>query len=699
MSGADERRRSGGAPPSISPAERRLLDALGEAVIVTDLEGTIVYWNPCAERLYGWKEAEAVGRRIVDVTPAAMAREHAAEILANLGRGEAWAGDFPVQRRDGSTFTARVTTSPYLDEHGRLVGIVGISQDVTRDQQRVEAALELAEAQRRRLDLLEERRIYEILYRLGTSLATELDEEKLIQLVTDEATSLTGADFGSFFFNVTNERGEAYMLYTLSGAPKEAFAGFPLPRATPLFAQTFRGEGVVRSDDVRKDPRYGAWGPQPKGHLPVVSYLAVPVITRAGEVLGGLFFGHREAGRFTEAHERIVTGLAGQSAVALENARLYARIRQSEARARDADRRKDEFLAMLGHELRNPLAPIVTALHLLELRGQRGRELDVIERQVHHLVQLVDDLLDVSRITRGRIQLQRAPIEVTEVVARAIEMASPLVEQRAHHLAVEVPPVGLRVDGDATRLAQVLSNLLTNAAKYTDPGGNIAIAARREGSRVTIAVRDDGAGIQADVLPSVFEAFVQGPRTLDRAGGGLGIGLMLVRSLVELHGGSVEARSDGPGKGSEFTVRLPAVADPAPRAAAPGEMPAPPEAPRRGLRILVVDDNADAAETLADALRAVGYAVATAGDGPAALRAAGEHRPDVALLDIGLPVMDGYELAQRLRELLGSGTRFLALTGYGQPEDRARTERAGFEAHFVKPVDLRALEGVLRRGA
>jgi signal transduction histidine kinase/DNA-binding response OmpR family regulator len=537
------------------------------------------------------------------------------------------------------------------------------------------------------------------LYRVAASFASELDRQKLLQLITDEATALTGAQFGAFFFNAKRENGGAYLLYTLSGAPAEAFAGFPMPRATPLFGPTFRGEGVIRLDDVRKDPRYGKMGNQPKGHLPVVSYLAVPVTGREGEVLGGLFFGHGQPAQFTEVHERIARGLAGQAAAALEKARLYEALRESEARAREADRRKDEFLAMLGHELRNPLAPIMTALQLMELRGDKSnaKARQVIDRQVRHLARLVDDLLDIARVTRGKIQINRQPIDLVSVVERAVEMASPLLEQRRHNLRLAVPHRGLVVDADPERLAQVVANLLTNAARYTDPGGSIVLAVRSEGDRVIVSVKDNGKGIAPELLPKIFDLFVQGERTSDRAQGGLGIGLALVRNLVELHGGRVAAKSDGPGTGSEFVVELPAAEGGMSLASVAGTVQASP-CPRRESKILLVDDNIDAANLLADALSGLGHEVLVAHDGPEALAAAETFRATTALLDIGLPVMDGYELARLLHERWADRpVQFVAITGYGQESDKEKAKSAGFDAHLVKPVDLNELAALLER--
>jgi PAS domain S-box-containing protein len=375
--------------------------------------------------------------------------------------------------------------------------------------------------------------------------------------------------------------------------------------------------------------------------------------------------------------------------------------KRAEKVAEAANRAKDEFLAVLGHELRNPLAPIVTAVQLMKLRDpeHHGKERTVIERQAQHLVRLVDDLLDVSRITRGKVELKRRRVELSEVVAMAIETASPLFEQRRHRLEVDVPPHGLGIHGDPERLAQVVANLLTNAAKYTNPGGRILVGARRDGDHVVMRVQDNGTGIAPELLPRVFDMFVQDGQALDRSQGGLGLGLTIVRSLVELHGGSVEARSAGVHRGAEFIVRLPAFAHTDAEGRSPlisGDHAGP--APNAKLRILVVDDNQDAADLLAATLELLGHRTRIAHDGPEALAAATEFAPDVALLDIGLPVMDGYELAQRLRQQRASAAlKLVAITGYGQEADRSLSQAAGFLDHLVKPVDVSSLQGVLQR--
>jgi PAS domain S-box-containing protein len=362
-----------------------------------------------------------------------------------------------------------------------------------------------------------------------------------------------------------------------------------------------------------------------------------------------------------------------------------------------ADRRKDEFLATLGHELRNPLSPIRNGLHILRLSEgaeARDRLVGMMERQVDHLVRLVDDLLEVSRISRGKIELRRGRVELAPMVHSAIEACRPLLQQERHELVVDLPAEPIVLEADAVRLTQVVSNLLNNAAKYTEPGGHVRVSAHVLGEQVELAVRDSGVGIPPDMLPRVFEMFAQVNHTLGRSQGGLGIGLALVRHLVELHGGTVDARSGGEGQGSEFVVRLP-LPGVRPLHADDGK-----DAITRGSstrRVLVVDDNADAAESLAQLLTLKGHEVRVAYDGLSGVELARAFGPDVVLLDIGMPGLDGYAVARRLREQdERHALRLVALTGYGQVDDRRRAHEAGFDDHVVKPPDGPTLDRMLR---
>ena len=372
--------------------------------------------------------------------------------------------------------------------------------------------------------------------------------------------------------------------------------------------------------------------------------------------------------------------------------------RQAEDALKEVNQRKDEFLAMLAHELRNPLAPIRSAAQILRVHGKANSQLDwaraVIERQAMHLTRLVDDLLDVSRIVRGQIVLERQPLDLKEAIQNAVETSRPIILERHHRLHVTIPEVEVQIEGDLTRLAQVLANLLINAAKYTNEGGDIRIEGLREGAQAIVKVSDSGIGIGPSLLPHVFDLFTQGERTLDRAQGGLGIGLTLVRRIVEMHGGAVEARSAGAGLGSEFIVRLPAI-ESRPRTVAAAVKSKQP-ASTRLLRILVVDDNVDAAESIAMLLSLDGHDVRSVHDAQRALDMVSEFLPDLVLLDIGLPGMDGYEVARQLRSRQEiTGIRLVAVTGYGQQEDRDRARDAGFDQHLVKPVEPDALNAVL----
>ena len=418
--------------------------------------------------------------------------------------------------------------------------------------------------------------------------------------------------------------------------------------------------------------------------------LIVPLSAR-GRTLGGLLLGAGPSGRELDSDAlSMATDLAGRAAIALDNARLYAKIQEE-------DRRKDEFLAMLAHELRNPLAPISNAVHILQISdkdpAKREWATEVIGRQLRQLVRMVDDLLDVSRITRGKIELKIETIDAAKVVAAAVETSRPFIDAFEHTLNVLLPPEPLGVKGDFARVAQILANLMNNAAKYTDKGGRISLTAAREGPDVIFRVRDTGKGIPPELLLHIFEPFTQIDRTLDRAQGGLGIGLTLVRRLVELQGGRVFASSEGPDRGSEFTVSLPA-ADAVARTRRVIKEPIPNLT--TDLRVLIVDDNRDVAESTAALLRLEGCEVHLAHDGEEGLRAVHRLRPAAILLDIGLPKMNGFEVAERIRsEPDFRNVLIVGVSGYGQEEHRLRSKQAGFDHHIVKPIEPSALIGLL----
>ncbi|XYJ09567.1 hybrid sensor histidine kinase/response regulator [Telluria sp. B2] len=628
-----------------------------------------------------------------------------------------------------ASIDARAMVIVPIIEGGRLAAIFYLHEPLARNWSEREVLLaedvarQTREALRRaRVEetLRDETRILEVLNRTGQALASTLDLNTLLQAITDAGTQLSGARFGAFFYNGVGDDGEVMKLYTLSGAAREDFAHLGAPRPTGLFNPTFHAQAPIRSADITLDPRYGQAGPHhgmPAGHLPVRSYLAVPVVSRSGSVMGGLIFGHPEPGVFTDRTERIVAGVAAQAAVAMDNARLYE-VAQKSALERDAllqsertarveaermSRMKDEFLAMLAHELRNPLAPISSSASLLSIQfaeEPRIRQTSaIISRQVRHMSRLIDDLLDVSRVTRGLVTLQLGEVDFRDVVRSALDQTRPLIEEKRHRIEVALPPKPLRVRGDQTRLTQSVANILNNAAKYTPQGGAIAAELESDGQRLRLRVRDNGSGMPPDLLPSVFELFTQGARTLARSQGGLGLGLALVKKLVELHGGSVAAWSAGVGKGSVFTIELPCLAAGEAGAAATGSVQGGgvEPAPRKRLRLIVVDDNEDAADSLATLLKAQGHTVMVEYTAMAALRRATSERPDAMLVDIGLPDMDGYQLAGLLRgQRETRHTVLIAATGYGQARDRQRAVEAGFAHHLVKPIDMAALVKILQ---
>jgi signal transduction histidine kinase/ActR/RegA family two-component response regulator len=451
---------------------------------------------------------------------------------------------------------------------------------------------------------------------------------------------------------------------------------------------------LVSAEELREWVRGDAALCELLERIGIVSSMVVPISAR-DRTLGVIVLNSADATRLYDEQDLAMAEELGRRAgLAMDNARLYRD-------AREADRQKDEFLAMLSHELRNPLTPIVTALEIMTMRGDEAysKERAIISRHVKHVVRLVDDLLDVARVTRGKIDLRPELCELSSVTAKALEMASPLVHEREQHLAISVPTRGLAVRGDPARLAQVLANLVANAAKYTERGGRIGIDAVSQESMAVVRVHDSGIGIAPEALPRIFDLFVQDKRELDRAQGGLGIGLTVVKRLVELHGGSVSAHSDGRGKGSEFVVRLPLASDAVPEAArSQPSLVSPIVKPTEdSFRVLVVDDNADAADMLREALGVLGCAVQVAYDGAAALIAASGFAPDLALVDIGLPIMTGYELVGHLRRLASAPRRIVAVTGYGQEGDFVRSRAAGFDEHIVKPIEFSSLQELLDR--
>ncbi len=658
-----------------------VLRSIGDAVIATDLEGRITFANPHAESLTGWPRQEVEGRPLRDVlsvvdeaTGDEVEPSHAESIVGLDATRPS--REHALVSRDGARVSIDDAVAPIRTAGGELVGSVLVMRDVSRARAEERARAFVTQATSELASSLDYRKTLTTVARLAVPAIADwcavdmLEGDELLRLVIEHV-----------------DPSKVELLYEIDRRypPDPAAASgryAALRSAEPVFVSDFSDatlDAMARDGDHRALLR----------RLGVRSYVSVRLAAH-GAPVGVLTLATGESGRrYTLDDLRLAEALADRASLAIANARLFDEVARTRTEAERANRAKDEFMAMLGHELRNPLAPILTALQLMRLRGEAAfeRERSIVERQVKHVVALVDDLLDVSRITRGKIDLALETVEVADAVAKALELAGPLIEERRHAVRLSVPR-GLYVEADPVRLAQVVSNLLTNAAKYTDPGGHIEVHAERGDEGVTLSVKDDGVGIEPELLPAVFELFVQGDQAIDRSKGGLGLGLGIVKNVVELHRGAVEALSEGPGRGSEFRVRLPAAPSPSSVESSVSAASLHPP-PGDGARVLVVDDNADAAELLAEALQMLGHEVYTAPDPAEALALAPTVLPRVALLDIGLPVMDGYELAGRLRALPElSGCRFVAVTGYGQPADKARARDAGFDEHLVKPVSI-----------
>jgi PAS domain S-box-containing protein len=607
-----------------------LVDSSDDAIVGKTLDGVIRSWNPAAERLFGYTEAEAVGRSITLIIPPERHDEER-EILARLRRGER-IEHFETVRvtKDGRPVEISLSVSPIVDDDGRIVGASKIARDVGAAN-RAREMLAASEARFRAL----------------------ADNIPQLAWMTDPAGSI-------FWYNAR--------WFDYTGTDLEETGGWGWrkvhhPDHVDRVEERFRAAiatGTVWEDTFPLRRHDGAW----RWFLS----RAQPIRDADGTVT--MWFG--------------------------TNTDITDRMEMEEA-LRQADRRKDEFLATLSHELRNPLAPIVSGLELLRLQpgdsGVAARVLPTLERQTSQLVRLVDDLLEVSRITRGKIALRRCRVDLATVIAGAVETSRPLLDDAGHHLDVELPPEPLHVDADPVRLGQVFANLLNNAARYTPDGGDVRVRVEHRRGEAIVTVRDSGVGFDPQHADRLFELFTQGgPALAGRSG--LGIGLTLVRSLVELHGGSVTAESEGPGRGSVFTVCLPLAeagsgGGPAIEAEKAGVA-----GPRHSLHVLIADDNRDAADALCELLAALGHRAQAVYGGEEALAACAETAPQVAFLDLGMPGVDGYETARRLRA--GDAPPVLvALTGWGQAEDRRRSREAGFDHHLVKPADLTALRELL----
>jgi PAS domain S-box-containing protein len=612
---------------------RMLVDGVRDyAIFVLDTSGHIATWNTGAQRIIGYSADEIIGKHFSIFYPAeARQRNWPQTELQEALRLGRFEDEGWRLRKDGSRFWSNVIITPLRDRDGVHRGFSKITRDLTERREQEERVRQSEERFRLLLEGVEDYAVY------------MLDPEGRVTSWNSGAQRITG-------YSADEIVGQSFERFYL---PQDVAAGRP---AAELRAATLNRRVQDTSWRLRKDG---------------TRFWADVIVTAL----------HDEEGRL-RGFAKVVRDLSEKKRI--EN-------------LEEQGRHFTEFLAMLAHELRNPLAPIRNALGIMALAPNPDSKVawsrDVIERQTTHLTRLVDDLLDVSRITRGKLSMHTSPMDVNVAVQRAVEAARPLIDARRHALDVETPPAAVTVNGDMTRLVQVVVNLLNNAAKYTPEGGRIALGVQTEGHDAVIRVKDNGMGIAPDMIEHVFDLFAQGERTLARTEGGLGIGLTLARRIVALHGGSISARSEGAGKGAEFVVRLPLLPSYAAGLTDVRERVA--GAPAQKRSVFVVDDNADAAESMAMLLRTVGHDVHVEHDGVEALKRLAADLPDIVLLDIGLPGIDGYEVARRLREQPGGdAVRIYAMTGYGQEEDRRRSLEAGFDGHLVKPVipsDLFAL--------
>jgi PAS domain S-box-containing protein len=599
-----------------------IVDSSDDAIIRKRLEGTIETWNAGAERLFGYRAADAIGRHISLVIPPDRIHEEE-QIIATLKAGRR-INHFETERvrADGARIWVSLTISPIADDTGTVVAASKIVRDVTP---RVHA---------------------------------EAEREKFVRVLENSQDFIGMCDLQGVPFFVNRAGLEMVGLESLEQA-----------RQTPL-AEFFFPEDRAR----------------------IVGEF-VPQVLRNGQGEIEIRFRHFKTGAARWMAYKVLT-LTDHAGSPIGFATVSQDVTERKARADDlieADRRKNEFLAMLAHELRNPLAPLSNAVQAIR-RREPGDEhtvavaIDILDRQIRQMSRLVSDLLDASRISRGKIELRTARIALRPVVEEAIETVRPLISRLRHTLTSTLPPETLYIQGDAGRLSQVISNLLANAAKFTDQGGNIWLSAGREGDEAVIRVRDTGIGIAPEHLGTLFDMFVQVDTAIERSRDGLGIGLTLVKRLVELHGGTIQVYSAGPGRGSEFTVRLTAL--PTAAEAQAIELCAPAIVDSSARRVLVVDDSHDAAESLAMLLECEGHEIYKAHDGAEAIRTAERVRPDVVLMDIGLPVLNGYEACRRIRDHeWGTPIVMVAITGWGQDEDREQSRAAGYDLHLVKPFD------------
>jgi PAS domain S-box-containing protein len=670
----DSLRQLRAAEESALRAKEDLEDFLDNAVIAihrVDGDGIIRWANAAELELLGYEAAEYVGHHISEFH---VDQPVIHDILERLRSGETLRDyEARVRAKTGEIRILQISSNMQM-HNGECVMTRCFSRDVTGRKA----------AERRSA----------VLHRITSLLSRTLSAEEAARAIIGEVRQLLGASVGAVL--LLDPAGSAIdRVFIDADHPELSAATLGVARLdadTPICeaARTGKPVWVVGKDTIRgRYPHLTFLDPEAPG-----ATLGAMPIGFEGKNLGAIGILCTANRPLSSDEAAVLLAIGQQYGQAFERSRLHDSTQHSRNEAEQANRAKDEFLAILGHELRNPLSPILTAVQLMRMRGEVSstREQNIIERQINHLMHIVDDLLDISRVARGKVQLHKRAVNLASLITKAVEIIGPMCEERHHRLDVIMPDQEIWLEADETRLCQVFTNVLSNAAKYTPPGGRIELKSVLCGSRVSVHVTDNGQGIAPDLLPRIFDLFVQGNRSSDRKLGGLGIGLALVRSLVQMHGGSVSAFSKGLAQGSEFVIDLPTIeVDRAPRLPSDGENNLRNRLRVTARRVLLVDDNEDACSLLGEMLRSVGHDVVVTLDGPRAIEAVKHFVPEVAILDIGLPVMDGYELAAALRSRLGPGLRLMAVTGYGQEQDRARALESGFECHFVKPLSIQKL--------
>jgi PAS domain S-box-containing protein len=652
-----------------------IIESSQDAIIGKSLDGTIQSWNPAAERLFGHPSEEALGRPSTLLVPPERAEEEG-RILERLRAGERVEHLDTVRlRKDGGTIDVSLTISPIRDESGRVVGASKIARDIT-ERVRAERAIR---TRNERLRLLAEA--------AGVLLSTK-DADAMLRGLFEKIGPHLGVD--AYFNYMVNEAGDGLRLVSCAGVPEGAVPGLRQLE----FGQAVCGMVALHRESIHATDVQGSDDPRVElvRSFGLRAYACEPLMS-GGRLLGTLSFGSRTKDLFGPDDLLFLQTISHYVGLAYERLRLMDRLQE-------ADRRKDEFLVTLAHELRGPLAPMGNMVEVMK-RAVEGPDLllqarETMGRQLAQLVRLVDDLLDVGRITRNKLVLRKDKVELAKVVQHAVETCQPLAESGGLTLEVSLPAGPIVLDADPARLSQVFSNLLNNACKYTEGGGHVWLSATRQGDEVRVSVKDTGLGIPAEMLGGIFEFFSQLDGSLERSQGGLGIGLTLASRLVEMHGGTIQAHSEGPGRGSEFVVHLPIAAEAA-RDREGEVMDDSGKSPSR--RVLVVDDNQDSAMSMAMLLKMSGHETQMAHDGQKAIEVAETFRPEVVLLDIGLPKINGYEACRQIREQAwGRDMTLVAVTGWGQESDRKKSREAGFDHHMVKPVDFDSLTKVLADG-